>query len=280
MPILSPSTMAALRAACAAAEIHRAFFGKAIQVDYKGKNDPVTEADRGAETAIVRTIRAAHPDHGFLGEEGGRQGDGPFTWLIDPLDGTFNYAHAVPWFAVSIALEHDGRCQAGVILHTMLGEVYVAEAGLGAWAASVGALPASLSGWADLSLWRRLRVRGTARLDQATLSTGFPNSVAETRLNLDHFTNLVLRAAKVRAMGSAALSLAAIALGQTEGFWELDIHAWDFAAGALLVEEAGGRVSDFRGRPLDPYGRQVLATNGLIHDEVVAVLAKGGSGLD
>jgi myo-inositol-1(or 4)-monophosphatase len=280
MPVLSSHTIAALRAARAAAEIHRAFFGKEIRVDFKGKNDPVTEADRGAEAAIIRTIRAAYPDHGFLGEEGGRQGDGPFTWLVDPLDGTFNYAHAVPWFAVSIALEHDGRCQAGVILHTMLGEVYVAETGVGAWAASMRELPASPSGWGDLSLWRRLHVRDTARLDQATLSTGFPNSIAETRLNLDHFTNLVLRAAKVRAMGSAALSLAAVALGQAEGFWELDIHAWDFAAGALLVEEAGGRVSDFRGRPLDPHGRQVLATNGRIHDEVVAVIARGRSGLD
>jgi myo-inositol-1(or 4)-monophosphatase len=280
MPVFSSYTMAALRAACAAAEIHRAFFGKGIQVDYKGKNDPVTEADRGAETAIIRTIRAAYPDHGFLGEEGGRQGDGPFTWLVDPLDGTFNYAHAVPWFAVSIALAHERRGRAAVILHTMLGEVYVAETGVGAWAASMRELPASPSGWGDLSLWRRLHVRDTARLDQATLSTGFPNSIAETRLNLDHFTNLVLRAAKVRAMGSAALSLAAVALGQAEGFWELDIHAWDFAAGALLVEEAGGRVSDFRGRPLDPHGRQVLATNGRIHDEVVAVLARGRSGLD
>jgi myo-inositol-1(or 4)-monophosphatase len=280
MPVLSSHTIAALRAARAGAEIHRAFFGKELQVDFKGTNDPVTEADRGAETAIIRTIRAAYPDHAFLGEEGGRQGGGPFTWLVDPLDGTFNYAHAIPWFAVSIALAHEGRRQAGVILHTMLGEVYVAEAGLGAWAASMADLPASPSGWGDLSLWRRLRVRGTARLDQATLSTGFPNSIAETRLNLDHFTNLVLRAAKIRAMGSAALSLAAIALGQTEGYWELDTHAWDFAAGALLVEEAGGRVSDLRGRPLDPHGRQVLATNGLIHDEVVAVLASGRSGLD
>jgi len=280
MPVLSSYTIAALRAACAAAEIHRAFFGKVARVDYKGKNDPVTEADRAAETAIIRIIRDAFPDHGFLGEEGGRQGGGPYTWLVDPLDGTFNYAHAIPWFAVSIALEHEGRTQAGVIIQSMLGEAYVVEAGLGAWAASLGELPALPSARGDLSLWRRLRVRSTARLDRATLSTGFPNSVAEDRLNLDHFTNLVLRAAKIRAMGSAALGLAAIALGQTEGYWELGPNAWDFAAGALLVEEAGGRVSDLRGRPLDLYGHQILATNGVIHDEVVAVLALGRSGLD
>jgi len=280
MSRLSPFTMAALRAACAAGEIHRASFGKGGRVDYKGRNDPVTEADRAAEAAIVRTVRAAYPDHGFLGEEGGRQGEGPYTWLVDPLDGTFNYASAIPWFASSIALEHGGRLVVGVVMHTMLGEVYVAEAGRGAFAAALRDLPAQLSAWDDLSLWRRLRVRNTPRLDQATLSTGFPGDVADTRLNLDHFTNLLLGAAKIRAMGSAALSLAAIALGQTDGYWELGPNAWDFAAGVLLVEEAGGRVTDFRGRPLDLYALQILATNGRIHDEVVAVLAKGRSGLD
>jgi myo-inositol-1(or 4)-monophosphatase len=214
MTVLSPHILVALRAAGAAAEIHRASFGRVTRVDYKGKNDPVTEADRAAEAAIIRTIREAYPDHAFLGEEGGRHGDGPYTWLVDPLDGTFNYAYAIPWFAASIALTHAGRTQAGVILHTMQGEAYVAEAGLGAWAATLRDLPASPSEWGDPSLWRRLRVRSTARLDQATLSTGFPVSIAEKRLNLDHFANLVPAAARVRVMGSAALSLAAIALGQ------------------------------------------------------------------
>ena len=279
MTVLSAHTLAALRAACAAAEIHRAFFGKVTRIDYKGKNDPVTEADRAAEATIIRVIRESYPDHGFLGEEGGRQGGGPYTWLVDPLDGTFNYAHGIPWFAVSIALAHEGRSQAGVILHTMLGEAYVVEAGLGAWAAMLRDLPAPQAQWGDLSMWRRLRVRSTTRLDQATLSTGFPNSVGETRLNLDHFTNLLLGAAKIRAMGSAALSLAAIALGQMEGYWEVGPSPWDFAAGALLVEEAGGRVTDFLGRPLDPDGRQIVATNGLIHDEVLSILARGQSGL-
>ena len=280
MPVLSPYTLAALRAACTAAEIHRVFFGRVTRVEYKGKNDPVTEADRAAEETIIRTIRDAYPDHGFLGEEGGRRGGGPYTWLVDPLDGTFNYAHGIPHFAVSIALAHEGRTLAGVILHTMLGEVYAAEPGLGAWAAALRDLPAAPAATGDLSVWRRLRARATARLDQATLSTGFPNSVGETRLNLDHFTNLLLAAAKIRAMGSAALSLAAVALGQMEGYWEFGPNPWDFAAGALLVEEAGGRVTDFRGRPLDPHGRQILATNGLIHDEVVSILARGRSGLE
>ncbi|HLW61064.1 MAG TPA: inositol monophosphatase family protein [bacterium] len=280
MHALSPFSVAALRAARAAGEIHRASFRRGIRVDFKGRNDPVTEADRASEAAIVEMLRSTFPDHAFLGEEGGPQGKGEYTWLIDPLDGTFNFARAIPWFAVSIALERNGRPIAGVILNTIFGEVYAAEADRGAFAAELADLPADPGGWGDLSHWRRLRVPGTTRLDQAVLSTGFPHDVAETRINLDHFTNLVLGAGKIRNMGSAALSLAAIALGQFEGYWEIGPHAWDFAAGALLVEEAGGRVTDLRGRRLDLHGRQILATNGGIHDAVVAVLAKGRSGLD
>ncbi len=280
MPTWSPFTLAAFRAAHAAGEIQRALFGRLSRIDYKGRHDPVTEADRASEEAIVKILRDAFPDHAFLGEEGGRQGTAPHTWLIDPLDGTHNYAHAFPWFAVSIALEHRGRPLSGIILHPLLGEVYAAEQGRGAYAAATRDLPANPAGWGDLSLWRPISVSATRRLDEATLSTGFPHSVAQTRLNVDHFTNLLLAAAKVRNMGSAALSLAAVALGQTDGYWEIGPNAWDFAAGAVLVEEAGGRVSDLRGRRGDAYGGQILATNGGIHDEVVAVLARGRSGLE
>jgi len=277
MPTFSAFTLAALEAADAAGEIHRALFGGTLRVEYKGRHDPVTEADRAAEAAIVKILRDAFPDHAFLGEEGGRQGDAAYLWLIDPLDGTFNYVHTIPWFAVSIALEHQGRLVSGVILNSMYGEVYAAEAGAGAYAARTHDLPAA--GRGDLSRWRRLRVPATARLDQATLSTGFPNSVEEARVNLDHFTKLLLASAKIRAMGSAALGLAAVALGQMDGYWEIGPSAWDLAAGALLVEEAGGRVTDFRGGPLDLRGRQILATNGAIHDAAVAVLTRprGGS---
>ena len=279
MPALSPYAVAALRAAHAAGEIHRAAFGKGIRVDYKGRNDPVTEADRAAEAAAVTILSSAFPDHAFLGEEGGRRGTGPHTWLIDPLDGTFNFAHAIPWFAVSIALERGDRPVAGVILNSMFGEVYAAEAGQGAFAAAVSGLPPRPEAWGDLAGWRRLRVSQTARLDQATLSTGFPSDVADTRVNFDHFTNLLTSVARIRLMGSAALNLAAVALGQMEGYWEVGPKAWDFAAGTLLVEEAGGRVTDLRGRGLDLHGRQMLATNGRIHDQLVAALARGHSGL-
>jgi len=133
--------------------------------------------------------------------------------------------------------------------------------------------------WGNLSSWRPIAVSGTRRLDDATLSTGFPPTVAESRINVDHSTNMLMAAARIRAMGSAALSLAAVAVGQMEGYWEIGPEVWDLAAGALLVEEAGGRVTDLRGRPLDLYGHQIVATNRALHDQVVSVLARGRSGL-
>jgi myo-inositol-1(or 4)-monophosphatase len=280
MPAFSPYVIHALRAAREATQIQRRLFGRVGRIDYKGWHDPVTEADRASEEAIVEVLRGAFPGHAFLGEEGGPRGEGDDTWLIDPLDGTHNYAHTFPWFAVSIALQHRGRLVAGVVLNTMLGEAYAAERSRGAYAASVSDLPGNPVDWGDLSRWRRISVSDTSRLEEATLSTGFPQTVAQSRLNLDHFTNILLAASRIRNIGSAALSLAAVALGQMEGYWEIGPSAWDFAAGALLVEEAGGRVTDLRGRSLHAYGGQLLATNGAVHDQVVEVLGRGRSGLD
>lgn len=278
MSNFSPYILGALRAALAAGEIQRRLFGRLRRVDYKGRHDPVTEADRACEDAIVDILRGAFPDHAFLGEERGQQGDAADLWLIDPLDGTHNYARAFPWFAVSIALRRGHQIVAGVVLNTMFGEAYVAERGRGAYAASVGGRSGDPARWEDPPRWRRMAVSQVDRLGDATLATGFPPTVAESAINLDHFTNLLLTAARVRSMGSAALSLAAVALGQMEGYWEVGPHAWDFAAGALLVEEAGGRVTDLRGRALDAMEGQLLATNGRIHDQVTAVLARGRSG--
>lgn len=278
MPALSSFTLGALRAARAAGEIQRRLLGRLTRVEYKGWHDPVTEADRSSEEAIVAILREAFPDHAFLGEEGGQRGSGTYTWLIDPLDGTHNYARGLPWFGVSIALRHSGRILASVIHNPLLDEVYAAERGAGAYAATLQDLSPDPARWVDLSLWRRISVSTTHVLREATLATGFPPTVAQTHINVDHFTNMLLAAARVRAIGSAALSLAAVALGQMDGYWEIGPNAWDFAAGALLVEEAGGRVSDLRGRPLESYGGQLLATNGRIHDEVTAVLARGRSG--
>ena len=280
MAALSPFTLSALRAAGAAGEIQRGLFGRLTRVEYKGWHDPVTEADRASEDAIVSILRGAFPDHAFLGEEGGPRGASSYTWLIDPLDGTYNYSRAFPWFGISIALRHNTQIVAAVVHNPLRGDVYAAERGQGAYAAVTRDLPADPVGWADLSRWRRMSVSETPLLREAALATGFPVTVAETRLNLDHFTNLLLAAARIRAMGSAALSLAAVAVGQMDGYWEIGPKIWDFAAGALLVEEAGGCLTDLRGRPVESYGGQLLATNGQIHDEVAAVLARGRSGME
>lgn len=278
-PSFSPYVQHAIQAALAAGKIQRDLFGRPTRIEYKGPHDEVTEGDRASEEAIVGILSNAFPTHAFLGEEGGQRGTGAYTWLIDPLDGTHNFARAIPWFAVSIALRHDDRIIAGVILNTMFGEVYAAQRGGLAWAAMIPAAPVDAAEETPPSAWRRITVSPAERIENATLATGFPRDVAETRGNLDHFANVRVAADAVRAIGSAALSLAAVGAGQIEGYWEIGPKAWDFAAGALLVEEAGGRVTDLRGRPLRTLGGQLLATNGRVHDAVVAVLAKGTSGL-
>jgi myo-inositol-1(or 4)-monophosphatase len=281
MSAFSPIVAAALRAAQSAAAVHRRFFRRLERVDYKGPNNPVTEADRAAEETIVGVLQEAYPTYAVLGEEGGQRGDAARTWLVDPLDGTANYARGIPWFCVSIALHDrtDGLA-AGVVLNPIIGEVYAAERGRGAYAAWTADLPADAVEWADLALWRPVHVSATAALRDAGFATGFPSNVVETRVNLDHFVNVRLETAVVRAIGSAALALAQVAAGHLEGYWEIGPKAWDFGAGILLVEEAGGRVTDLRGRALPGPGiGQVLATNGAVHDAAVAVLARGRSGL-
>lgn len=282
MPALSPTAVVALRAAHAAAEVHRRFFRRIEHVDYKRPNDPVTEADRMAEATIVNVLREAFPAHAILGEEGGRRGGGPETWLVDPLDGTTNFSRGIPWFCVSIGLSGaDGDGVLGVVLNPIVGEVYAAERGFGAYAASLAALPADPGAWGDLARWRRLRVSSVSAMRDAGFATGFPYDVGESQINIDHFVNVRLETSAVRASGSAALGLAYVAAGHLDGYWEIGPKAWDFGAGIVLVQEAGGRVSDLRGRPLPgPGAGLVLATNGVIHDAAVAVFSRGRSGLD
>ena len=281
MPALSPIAATAFRAAHAAAAVQRRFFRRLERVEYKGRNDPVTEADRASEDAIVGILQRAYPAHAILGEEGGQRGEAAQTWLVDPLDGTSNYARGIPWFCVSIALrDRTAGAVLGVILNPIIGEVYAAERGKGAFAASLADLPADPAGWADLTPWQPIRVSAVSALPDAGFATGFPHDVNETRTNIDHFVNIRLAASVVRALGSAALALAYVAAGRLEGYWEIGPKAWDFAAGMLVVEEAGGRLSDLRGRPLaGPDAGQVLATNGAIHDAALAVFARGRSGL-
>ena len=227
-------------------------------VDYKGEINLVTEADRLAEQLIVERIRRVYPDHDILAEESPATAKGSdFRWIIDPLDGTTNYAHGFPVFCVSIALEVEGVIRLGAVYNPMLDELFTAERGKGAF----------LNG-------SRLAVSRTQNLDQALLATGFPYDLRRDRNNnLHYFQALAMRTQAVRRAGSAALDLAYVAAGRFDGFWELKLMPWDTAAGWLLVEEAGGLVTDLGGGPFHLQAPHMLASNGLIHEGMRHVLA-------
>lgn len=237
-------------------------------VRYKTPTDPVTRADREAERLITARIRARFPDHGVLGEEGanapGRRGrDGP-RWVIDPVDGTSNFARGVPWFAVSIALEDQGRVRCGVVAMPPLNEYFVADRGRGAFqVAGGGALI-------------RLVPSTITQIGRALIATGLPSEPHRGR-HVPTMAPLMRRALAVRVMGSAAVHLAYVAAGRLDAFWEPGLSAWDVAAGVLLVEEAGGRVSDWRGRPLRTLSDPVLASNGPLHGAMVRLLRPGAA---
>ncbi|MBV9957716.1 MAG: inositol monophosphatase [Acidobacteria bacterium] len=235
-------------------------FGRAIQITNKGVIDLVTEADVAAERLIVERIRSYHPRHSILAEESGEtrtaSGDGEWRWIVDPLDGTTNYAHGYPCFCVSVALERAGVLQIGVIYDPTRDELFAAERGEGA----------TLNG-------RRIRVTETQELNRSLLCTGFPYDVRERGDFARHFHNFIMHAQGVRRDGSAALDLAYVACGRFDGFWEEGLNPWDVAAGVLLIEEAGGRVSRYDGGPFDIHTPPILSSNGLIHDEMMRVLA-------
>jgi myo-inositol-1(or 4)-monophosphatase len=243
-----------------AGQLLRKGYGQQIHIDRKGVIDLVTEVDRQSERYLVEAIRERFPHHQVITEESGViAGEASQTWYIDPLDGTVNFAHGVPIFCVSIAYAEDGQVQIAGVYDPMQDEYYCAERDGGAW----------LNGTA-------LRVSSEATLDQSLLVTGFPYDIrSNPENNLDHYAALTLRSRGVRRLGSAAIDLAYIAAGRLDGFWEIRIHSWDIAAGSLLVEEAGGRVTDVRGGPdfLSP-NPSILATNGHIHEEMLAVLRR------
>ena len=233
--------------------------GGAREVAYKtGPTNLVTDMDRRAESLIVDVLRAAYPAHGILTEEAGDlAGSTSERWIVDPLDGTTNYAHGIPLFAVSIALVVDGRPQVGVIFDPGRDECFVAERGGGA----------TLNG-------RPLRASGVPVLDESVLATGFAYTIRQGHdTNLPEHDAFSIRCRAVRAIGSAALSLAWVAAGRFDGFWELVLGPWDVAAGALLVEEAGGRVTDLAGGRVDLARPAPVASNGRIHSEMLAVLS-------
>ncbi len=183
----------------------------------------------------------------------------PIAGIIDPLDGTTNFAHGFPWFAVSIALEVEGEVVLGIVFNPFHRELFCAEKGKGAFLNEI-----------------QLQVSKTDRLDQALLATGFPYDRKKSPVNnYDHFVNFQQRAQACRRAGSASLDLAYTAAGRLDGYWEMKLNPWDVAAGKLIVEEAGGKTSDFEGLPMDIFGQQYLASNGLIHQSMIAVLGLG-----
>ncbi len=228
-------------------------------IHYKGEINLVTEADQLSEALIVERIRASFPDHGILAEESPEMSKSSgIRWIIDPLDGTTNYAHGYPVFCVSIALEMEGEIRLGAVYNPMLDELFIAQKGAGGF----------LNG-------RPLKVSQTAELSRSLLATGFPYDIRENRdNNMNYFEAMALNAQAVRRAGSAALDLAYVAAGRFDGFWELKLMPWDMAAGVLLVEEAGGVVTDLHSAPLDLLSPHILASNGLIHDEMSRLLAR------
>ncbi|HKV94670.1 MAG TPA: inositol monophosphatase family protein [Candidatus Angelobacter sp.] len=228
------------------------FFGK-VSIEYKGEVDLVTKADRAAEKMIVERIRKQWPEHDLMAEEGSRRETGSdFRWYVDPLDGTTNFAHGYPVFGVSMALEYKGERIAGVVFDPNRNEMFAAEKGSGA---QLNGQPAHVS--------------STPLLKESLVATGFPSHKRHKNPNINFYHQITLRSHGVRRAGSAALDLCYTACGRFDAYWEFNLNPWDTAAGVLLVEEAGGKVTNFSGGPFEISSREVLASNTLLHTEVL-----------
>jgi len=248
----------------AAAEIAREagallvrYFERRVAVEYKGDFDVVTEADRASERLIVERLRARFPTHSIVAEEGtGVDHHSEFVWYVDPLDGTTNFAHSFPMFAVTMALEQAGEMVAGVVYDPLRDEFFSAEKGGGAYLNN-----------------RRIHVSRVNKLAESLLATGFPSQRRHADVNVYFYHQTAMLAHGVRRAGSAALDLSYVACGRLDGFWEFRLNPWDIAAGLLLVTEAGGRYSDMRGQPHQLRGIETAASNGLIHQETIDLFA-------
>lgn len=234
-------------------------FGRKIKITKKGDINLVTEADLASEEVIIERIKSYYPKHSILAEEAGNAvvigGENTWKWIIDPLDGTTNYAHGYPCFCVTIALEHDGEIVLGVTYDPTRNELFAAERGRGA----------SLNN-------KPIRVSQTEDIGDALICTGFPYDFKDRVDFARHLTNMLLRSRGVRRDGSAAIDMAYVACGRYDGFWEEGLHAWDVAAGVLMIEEAGGHVSYYDGSPFSVYKPPICASNGLLHSQMLDVL--------
>jgi myo-inositol-1(or 4)-monophosphatase len=242
------------------------YFERRIGFEYKGDVDLVTEADRASEKLIVERIRQHFPSHDIVGEEGTRKDTGSdYRWYVDPLDGTTNFAHGYPVFCVSLGVEGTDGIVAGVLYDPTRDELFAAEKGSGA----------SLNG-------RPIQVSKTKKLSESLLATGFPSHKRHKNPNIHFYHQLTLRSHGLRRAGSAALDLANVASGRYDGFWEFNLNPWDTAAGVLLVTEAGGTVSRFDGSPWRIDSSETLASNGILHNELMENFSEifAGRGLE
>jgi myo-inositol-1(or 4)-monophosphatase len=251
----------AIEAALEAGKYLKANVGKIRHLERKGglETNLVTEIDKKSEEIIIGRIKKHFPSHDFLCEESGSaEIKSEYRWIIDPLDGTINYVHGLPIFSVSIGLEHNGEIVVGVVYDPSHDELFTAEKGKGAWLNK-----------------KRIQVTKTKKLIESLVVTGFSYTVnKQPEPDITHFRNFVIEAQAVRRLGSAALDLSYVACGRFDGFWERLLNPWDMAAGVLLVTEAGGKWTDYSGAPSTVYNKQILATNGKIHKQMIAVLKK------
>jgi myo-inositol-1(or 4)-monophosphatase len=248
-----------LRAIHAGADILKHYFEGTFEIASKDTlNNLVTEVDKKSEDAIIDVIKAEYPEHFILSEEAGELStESNYKWIIDPIDGTVNFAHGIPICCISIGLERDGEMQMGAVFNPFMNELFFAERGKGAFLNN-----------------KPLKVSKNPQLEIACLVTGFPYRWASIETDpISVFERFVRLGLPVRRLGSAAIDLCWVAAGRFDGFWEYNLNPWDIAAGYLIIEEAGGRISNFKGEPYSVYDKETLATNGLIHEQMLDVIS-------
>ncbi|MCH8014838.1 MAG: inositol monophosphatase [Candidatus Dadabacteria bacterium] len=235
--------------------------GKVKKIEFKAKNSLVTEVDKLSEEIIINNIKKSFPSHDIFAEESGRHSENSdYLWLIDPIDGTTNYAHAYPFFSISIALEVKGEVEVGLVYDPVKDEMFTAEAGKGAY----------LNG-------ELIKVSKSDSIEHSHVCTGFMHEIEwMVEANIKHFGNFIRRARAVRRDGSAALDVCYVACGRFDGFWELGLNPWDTAAAVLILKEAGGQVTTFSGDEYSIYIKEILASNSIIHGQMMEILALEG----
>lgn len=234
---------------------HRKNFS--IEIKDENLKNLVTEIDKKSEETIINFIRKKYPAHNILAEEGGeKKSSSEYLWVIDPLDGTTNFAHGLPIFSVSIGVQYKGETIAGVVFDVMRDVIYSAEKGSGAFESG-----------------KRINVNTNDNIEESFLVTGFPYNIEENPEKVfERFVVMLKKARAVRRLGSAAIDFCYVANGVFDGFWEVYLNPWDICAGKLIVEEAGGKVTDFKGNPISIFNKQILSTNGKIHNEMIELL--------